>query len=177
MNFKGGTLKDQISSFPLVPSLSDDKKPLFLSPSNTIPKSFDGELIGYFMFWTSAQLSVFPLRLATKISRPPIPGWPLEAKYKSPFLWMKGNISSPGVLIPVMFTGSLHSFFFLSYLIIQMSLPPWPPAILDEKNMYSSPSPTAGCPTLAVSGDLIFTNSATSQSLPLSGYVLVLYYF
>ena len=40
-----------------------------------------------------------PIRVALNTSRLPNPGWPSEAKYKTPDPEIKGNISLPGVLI------------------------------------------------------------------------------
>lgn len=54
------------------------KKPLSLFPANVIPKSSPDELIGAFIFSTF-HLPVLS-KVALKISNPPIPGCPSEAK-------------------------------------------------------------------------------------------------
>src|SRR5690606_34887382 len=74
--------------------------------------------------------------LLTKRSFPPIPGWPLLAKYNDRLSGCKnGAVSSPGVLIVgPRLRGNCQSPF--SNLATQISRPPYPPGRLLTK--YSS---------------------------------------
>ena len=98
-----------------------------------------GEVRG-FVAYDPKQLADFD---AEKISRPPRPACPSEEKNKVPSFRMKGNISSESVFtIGPRFSGLLQ--LSPSRLHIQMSFPPEPPGISEEKNNCCPSNESAG---------------------------------
>ena len=95
-----------------------------------------------------------PVLVVSKMSRPPIPGCPSEAKYNVPSSCTYGNISLSSVFIlgPT-FIGSLHVLPLLTKVTIHISLvfsskavslSPYPPGLSDAKYIVLSPSANTG---------------------------------
>ena len=127
-----------MSSLPRPSNRLETKNPFRSLGLAVNPKSSAPELMGFRMFWACSQSE--PPPLLRKISKPPMPGCPSDAKNKTVSdAWIKGNISSLSVLmVAPRFTGSSQVSSWVRF-INQISRPPKPPsALLATKYNLSS---------------------------------------
>ena len=138
-----------MSSLPRPPLRLEEKNPLSSSGLKTMAKSSAGEFTGNWRF-TGFVHSPFE-NAERKMSRPPIPGCPLEEKYKDVSFRINGNISSPGVLITGPAFNGLPKFSEVVFRVeTQMSFPPCPLGKLLENNNVSSSGLIEGFPNTVV---------------------------
>ena len=137
--FSSGSSNEYMWSYPRASPRLLLKYPLSPCPK-VIPKSSAEEFMGCPMF-TTLQPPLF-FSSARKISRPPNPAWPSEAKYSTESVRTYGNTSSPGVLIhsPRFSRLPARSFRFIR----QISLPPLPPGMSLVKYNHVPSGLTAG---------------------------------